>query len=50
MRVPSLTARDIEYTRSNRQSEQFYEARRFPTIALGRKQEPVFQEIMGIEG
>jgi hypothetical protein len=35
--VPSLPTRDIEDARRHRQPEQFYEARRFLTIALGRK-------------
>ena len=50
MRVPSLTARDIEYARSNRQSEQIYEPRCFLSIALGREERTVLQEIVGIEG
>jgi hypothetical protein len=50
VRVPSLPTRYVENTRRHGQPEQFHEARRFLTIALGRKQEPVFQEIMGIEG
>jgi hypothetical protein len=37
MRVASLSARDVEYARCYRKSEQFYEARRFLTIALGRE-------------
>jgi hypothetical protein len=50
VRVTPLPARDVENSRSHRKSKQLDEARRFLTIALGRKQEPVFQEIMGIEG
>jgi hypothetical protein len=50
VRVASLPTRDVENARCHRQAEQFYEARRFLTIALGRKEEPVFQEIVGIEG
>jgi hypothetical protein len=50
VRVAALAARDIEYARCHRESKQFNEARRLLTIALGRKQEPVFQEIVGIEG
>jgi hypothetical protein len=50
MRVASLSARDVEYARCYRKSKQLDEARRLLTIALGRKQEPVFQEIVGIEG
>jgi hypothetical protein len=48
--VASLSTRDVENARSYRESEQLDEARRFLTIALGRKQDPVFQEIVGIEG
>jgi len=50
MRVPPLAARDVEDSRRHWQSKQLDEARRFLTIALGCKKEPVFQEIMGIEG
>jgi hypothetical protein len=50
VRVSSLSARNIEHARSDRQAEQIDEARCFLTIALGRKEEPVFQEIVGIEG
>jgi hypothetical protein len=37
MRVAPLPARDIEYARRYRKSKQLDEARRFLTIALGRK-------------
>jgi hypothetical protein len=50
MRVSSLSARDIEYARSNRQPEQIYEARCFLAIALGREKRAVLQQIVGIEG
>jgi hypothetical protein len=50
MGVAPLATRDVENARCHRQPEQLYETRRFPTIALGREQEPVFQEIVGIEG
>lgn len=50
MGVAPLATRHVENARCHRQPEQLYEARRFPTIALGREQETVFQEIVGIEG
>jgi hypothetical protein len=50
MRVPPLPARDVEYARCYRKSKQLDEARRLLAIALVREQQPVFQEIVGIEG
>jgi hypothetical protein len=37
VRVTPLPARDVEYARCYRESKQLDEARRFLTIALGRK-------------
>jgi hypothetical protein len=50
MRVSSLAARNIQYSRADGQAEEIYEARRFLAIALGGEEETVFQEIVGVEG
>ncbi|HEX9084414.1 MAG TPA: hypothetical protein VF836_06730 [Gemmatimonadaceae bacterium] len=50
MRVSALSARNVEYARSHGQAEEIYETRRFLTIALGRKEQAVLQQIVGVEG
>jgi hypothetical protein len=50
MRVSSLSARDVQYSRADGKAEKIYKARCFLAIALGREEETVFQEIVGVEG
>ena len=49
MRVPALTARHVEDARANGQTEKLDDASRFVAIALGCEEEPVLQEIVGVE-
>lgn len=44
-----LPARHIEHARANRQLEELNETRYFLAIALGREEEAVFPEIVGVE-
>src|SRR5205823_3302235 len=47
--VTSLPARHVEDARARRETQQLDEPGCFLTIALGRKQQPVFQKIVGVE-
>jgi hypothetical protein len=49
MRVPALSARHIQNTRSNWEREELAEARDFLSIALGGKKKAVLPEIVGVE-
>jgi hypothetical protein len=49
VRVPALSAGYIEDARANRKSEQLDETRYFLTVTLGRKEEAVLTEIVGVE-
>jgi hypothetical protein len=49
MRVPALTARYIQHARADWQTEQIDEACNFLSIALGREEEAVLTEIVGVE-
>ncbi len=49
MRVSSLSARNVEYARSDGEAEQLYETRCFLAIALGREERAILQEIVGVE-
>lgn len=49
MRMSALSARNVEYTRSDRQTQNLYETRRFLTIALGREKRCILQEIVVVE-
>jgi hypothetical protein len=50
MRVSSLSARDVEYPRSHGEADEIYQTCCFLAIVLGREEETVFQEIVGVEG
>jgi hypothetical protein len=50
VRVAALPAGNVEHTRCYRKPKQLDEARRFLAVALVREKQPVFQEIVGIEG
>jgi hypothetical protein len=49
MRVSSLSARDVQYPRSDVQAKEINQTRCFLAIALGREEEAVLQEIVGVE-
>jgi hypothetical protein len=49
MRVPSLSAGDVQYWRSNGKPEQIHETRCFVAIALGREERAILEEIVGVE-
>jgi hypothetical protein len=49
MRVSSLSARDVQYSRSDVEAEELNQTRCFLAIALGREEETVLQEIVGVE-
>ena len=48
--MSSLSARDVEYPRSDGEAEEIYQTGCFLAIVLGREEETVFQEIVGVEG
>jgi hypothetical protein len=49
VRVTTLTAWYVEYTRTVGQSEELDESRYFLPIALGREKKAVLPEIVGVE-
>ena len=49
VRVPSLPARNVENAGTDGESEQVNETRRFLAIPLGREEQAVLQEIVGVE-
>jgi hypothetical protein len=49
MRVTALAARNIEDAGTGGQAEQLHESGRFLTIALGGKERPILEEIVGVE-
>jgi hypothetical protein len=50
MRVPALSAWDVEHARSIGQAEQLDETRSFLAVALGREKKTVLQQVVGVEG
>jgi hypothetical protein len=48
--MPALPAGNVENARANGELEQVYETRRFLAIPLGREQQAVLQEIVGVKG
>jgi hypothetical protein len=50
MRVSSLSARHVQYPRSDGEAEEINQTRCFLAIALGCEEETVLQEIVGVEG
>jgi hypothetical protein len=49
MRVTTLPAWHIQDTRSDGESKQVNETRYFLSVALGREEKAVLQEIVGVE-
>jgi hypothetical protein len=48
--MTTLTARHVENTRSIWQAKQLDETRSLLAVTLGREEEAVLQEVVGVEG